>query len=1130
MITSRILVTTAILIAATTFTVGTGLVAAQDTGAEEFNRTFGGSDFEDVTSGTQTSDGGYVMVGDIDSHPSYGAWLLKTDSGGNIEFNETIVGPYEPRSVIQTSDGGYVIVGGSSDQFGGFLIKMNSRGEVVFNKTYGGQAFSANSVVQTKDGGYAVAGNAGSFDSRDVWLIKTDNNGNVEFNKTFGGSDSDSVDSILQTSTGGYAMAGRTESFDSKKQSAWLIKTNSSGYEEFNKTFDKTNSSSGESLIQTSDGGYALGGSTSPNLTEPSFSGLLIKTDDKGSVEFKKTFGESDFNGIESLIQTQDGGYSLALGNGELIKTDSGGDIEFSKHYNLTSPRSVIQTRDGGYTLIGFGYIPVSRLDLSSILTPTLMKVDENGNVKINRHYRKFDFDYSSSVEETSDGGYVMAGSAVTGDRKIGWLMKTDQNGYEEFNTTFGYGPVSSAIQTTDGGYFIVGSADLEGAWFAKVDENGRLEFHRILDETDVLESAVQTSDEGYAVVGKNRLIKLNENGTEEFNKTFDGFGKASSVVQTSDGGYAVAGSSTPSNVKKGAWLIKTDDEGDVEFTRTFGGSNNDIFNSVLQTSDGGYAMAGATASFGSGRYDGWLIKTDSNGTVEVNETYGGTDLDGMSSVVQTTDNGYGMAGTTASFGSGKGDVWLIKTDDDGNIGFEKTFGGSDVDRAKSVVQAKDGGYVIAGQTSSGVQGQHAWLIKTVGSDGGNKPPSASFSFDPSTPTVGETVVFNASESSDSDGNITEYIWNFGDGNVSSSKNVSNTYADNRTYTVSLTVVDDEGATDTVKRSIQVNKENKPPVANFSYTPSEPREGDEVEFDGSNSFDPDGTITKYEWTFSDGDRSTGERATRRYFADGVYKVKLTVTDDDGDKNTTSKDIEVEKVPRVTVKSEDVVVNGVGNTGNGTILVDANEGLHTGDVTVSVNGSVAEISSVREGGDVNSSNSSQLFEVTNQTASSVTIKYTNTVGTEPVNSFELAEIEFSLLSESDTKILLSTENFNYLNDSGENMQYTLVSEDEGRIFSTEFTEPLPVPGFAGPPQNIPVSEGGFNNSLVEDLDGDGDATDVGPTVSVFGEIIRGNDLGLTDQQARKFNWNSGSPSDRVTVADMVTLFGKQIRAN
>jgi hypothetical protein len=94
----------------------------------------------------------------------------------------------------------------------------------------------------------------------------------------------------------------------------------------------------------------------------------------------------------------------------------------------------------------------------------------------------------------------------------------------------------------------------------------------------------------------------------------------------------------------------------------------------------------------------------------------------------------------------------------------------------------------------------------------------------------------------------------------------------------------------------------------------------------------------------------------------------------------------------------------------------------------------------------------------------------------------------------------------------------------------FTESLPIPEFVGPPQNIPVSEGGFNDSLVEDLDGDGDPTDVGPAVSVFGKLIRDRDLGLTDRQARKLNWNRGSTADEVTVADMVTLFGEKIRVD
>ena len=108
-------------------------------------------------------------------------------------------------------------------------------------------------------------------------------------------------------------------------------------------------------------------------------------------------------------------------------------------------------------------------------------------------------------------------------------------------------------------------------------------------------------------------------------------------------------------------------------------------------------------------------------------------------------------------------------------------------------------------------------------------------------------------------------------------------------------------------------------------------------------------------------------------------------------------------------------------------------------------------------------------------------------------------------------------------------FALATVNVTRDSEGNFTEPLPVPGFAGPPQNIPVSQGGFNDSLVEDLDGDGDPTDVGPAVSVFGELIRDRDLGLTKAQARKLNWNAGSPKTEVTVADMVTLFGEKIRA-
>lgn len=192
------------------------------------------------------------------------------------------------------------------------------------------------------------------------------------------------------------------------------------------------------------------------------------------------------------------------------------------------------------------------------------------------------------------------------------------------------------------------------------------------------------------------------------------------------------------------------------------------------------------------------------------------------------------------------------------------------------------------------------WLF---GGKGKNIPPSAEFTFSPSTPYVGDTVHFDASASHDPDGEIVTYDWDFGDGNTASGITTTHAYAASGTFTVKLTVTDNKGATDTTSRQITVKEkeqppspENKKPVADFTFSPQEPKVGEQVSFDASASYDPDGEIVSYRWEFEPGSTRVGMNVTYIFRAPGSYPVTLTVEDDQGATSSVVKTITVGEVP------------------------------------------------------------------------------------------------------------------------------------------------------------------------------------------------------------------------------------------
>ena len=344
--------------------------------------------------------------------------------------------------------------------------------------------------------------------------------------------------------------------------------------------------------------------------------------------------------------------------------------------------------------------------------------------------------DIGSSVQQTSDGGYIIAGyTASYGAGSDVYLIKTDANGNEQWSQTFGGSSGDdgySVQQTSDGGYIIAGTTYSYGAgsadfYLIKTDANGNESWSQTFGGSgyDRGHSVQQTSDGGYIIAGYTfsygagsdvYLIKTDANGNEQWSQTFGGsdsdYGK--SVQQTYDEGYIITGQTySYGAVFEDVYLIKTDANGNEQWYQTFGGSSYDYGYSVQQTSDGGYIIAGSTLSYGAGGYDVYLIKTDENGNETWSKTFGGSLGDGSYSVQQTSDGSYIIAGYTFSYGAGGEDVYLIKTDMNGNEVWSQTFGGSDWDEGWSVQQTSDGGFVIAGWTYSyGAGGNDVWLIR----------------------------------------------------------------------------------------------------------------------------------------------------------------------------------------------------------------------------------------------------------------------------------------------------------------------------------------------------------------------------------------------------------------------------------
>jgi hypothetical protein len=356
------------------------------------------------------------------------------------------------------------------------------------------------------------------------------------------------------------------------------------------------------------------------------------------------------------------------------------------------------------------------------------------------RSFSNVGFEKATCVIQTNDGGFLEGGT--TGTSNFGltdfYLVKTDGNGNVQWSKSYG-GNVSeylaAVIQTADGGYMICGTTysfntqPYGNIYLIKTDANGAITWQRHYggNGNDYGNSIQQTADGGYIVGGLTStvgyglndyyLMKLDALGMPVWGTAIGASyqDEGYSVLQTEDGGYAIAGKSNSFTGPHGIMLCKLNGSGALLWSKTYVGgvtAGYYICNVLRQTADEGFVMVGYTDASGTGLQDVLVVKTDSLGVHQWSKAYGGTNGD-FGNDIRETANGYAIAGYTNSFGAGNQDAYVITTDAGGNVQWSICYGDTAFDWATSINHTSDGGFAIAGQTSAtGSSNADFYLIK----------------------------------------------------------------------------------------------------------------------------------------------------------------------------------------------------------------------------------------------------------------------------------------------------------------------------------------------------------------------------------------------------------------------------------
>ena len=377
------------------------------------------------------------------------------------------------------------------------------------------------------------------------------------------------------------------------------------------------------------------------------------------------------------------------------------------------SAQSVVNTPDGGYAVLG--YTQSMDGDISNKTDTSfdywLLKFDASGQQQWQKVYGGSDDDRGEDLITTNDGGYAILGSSKSNDGDVSnnsgsndfWVAKLDASGIIIWEKSFGYVGADSAfsiIQTQDNGFLLSGVLDVSASDGAG---NNRMNMERHAG-------------------GDYWVIKIDAMGELQWSRYFGGTftDTAYDSVQTQDGNFLIMGSSDSDDVdinnNKGTydfWVVKLNNTGTLLWEKSFGGSEIDEARAITTTADGNFFIAGDSRSndidlsTNNGAADVWIIKINSDGDLLWEKTFGGSSFDGVKAIYKTQNNEFLVAGNSRSSdgnltkNNGQNDAWIFKINAQGNVMWQKTIGGNDVDLLMGITELNNGSIVGVGNTNS---------------------------------------------------------------------------------------------------------------------------------------------------------------------------------------------------------------------------------------------------------------------------------------------------------------------------------------------------------------------------------------------------------------------------------------------